>query len=138
MSKRKGIVIGIITAAAVTAGAVGVFAAGAGIAKTNSIGEKSAIKFAFTDAGIEEKDVLYEKTGFEYERGKYVYDIEFRTLDAEYDYDVDSYTGEIISKSIEPWEAEDGAETAAPVSSQPYDDKNDFDAEEADDENDDD
>ena len=117
MLKNKGLIIGIVTAAAVATGGVGVFAASGSIAKSNSIGEDAARRAAYADAGITEADVVFEKTEFEFERGRYVYDVEFRTADTEYDYTLDAGTGEIIEKDIElPAAAEKSAVTpeAAP------------------------
>lgn len=103
MIKKKGLIIGIVTAAAVAAGGAAVFAANGSIAKTNSIGEEAAKRFACSDAGVDASDVVYERIDFEFERGKYVYEVEFNTREAEYDYTLDAGTGEIIEKSIEQY-----------------------------------
>lgn len=56
---------------------------------------------ALEDAGFAETDVTVQKTVQEYENGISVYDIEFLAGDVEYDYEINTDTGEIYSKKVE-------------------------------------
>lgn len=53
---------------------------------------------ALDHAGLEREQVTFIKSKSDYEKGRQIYEVEFRTQDAqEYDYEIDAYTGEIIS-----------------------------------------
>lgn len=62
------------------------------------ISEKEAAAKAMAHAGVLEGDATIVKSQLEIEDGRQVYDIEFYTKDyAEYDYEMDAVTGEVIS-----------------------------------------
>ncbi|NBJ91673.1 PepSY domain-containing protein [Parablautia muri] len=56
---------------------------------------------ALTDAGLAEANVTFKKTELDHERGMQVYDIEFYTADAEYDYKINASDGTVVEKSVE-------------------------------------
>ena len=60
------------------------------------IAEDSAKQAAYTHAGVNEADVLYAKTEIDRERGIVIYEVEFRTAEYEYEYDVNATTGEVV------------------------------------------
>ena len=78
------------------------------------ISPEDARSSALKHAGRGESDVEFEKTKFENEEGRMVYDVEFFSADGyEYDYEIDAYTGEVLEESIElRQEADEGAEAA--------------------------
>ena len=64
----------------------------------NTISEKEAAAKAMAHAGVLEGDATIVKNQLEIEDGRQVYDVEFYTKDyAEYDYEIDAVTGEVIS-----------------------------------------
>lgn len=53
---------------------------------------------ALTHAGVSANDVTFVKCGLDWDDGRETYDLEFYTKDyQEYDYDIDPYTGKILS-----------------------------------------
>ncbi len=65
------------------------------------IGLDAAKSAGLADAGLSASDVTFTKQVFDRENGRAVYDIEFYSADAEYDYEIDAVTGEVISRSTE-------------------------------------
>lgn len=61
------------------------------------IGENAAKAAALEHAGLTESEVTYVKVKMDYDDGRTVYDIEFYLGNAEYDYEIDAYTGDILS-----------------------------------------
>jgi len=59
---------------------------------------------ALRDAGLSESDVTFKKTELDHYHGTQVYDIEFYTSDAEYDYEIDASNGTVVKKSIEQFQ----------------------------------
>ncbi len=56
---------------------------------------------ALADAGVKAADAVFTESELEWEDGVQVYDLEFRTSEAEYDYEINAVTGAIISKDAE-------------------------------------
>ena len=69
---------------------------------------------ALEDAGLSSSDVTYTKEKLERDDGVYVYELEFYTDDAEYDYDINAQTGVIMDKSVEYFENNPPATTQKP------------------------
>lgn len=65
------------------------------------IGVEKAKEIALEKAGITDKNVIFDRTELESENGKWIYEIDFKENQTEYDADVDAITGEIISWSVE-------------------------------------
>ncbi len=61
------------------------------------IGEKAAKEKALAHAGLKESDIVGLKIKFDFDDGRYCYNVEFWSGNTEYDYDIDALTGEIIS-----------------------------------------
>jgi len=97
---KKGILAAGIIACILGTGSLGTYAAGQ-IAQSNSISAETARNFAFVDAGVLPDDVEFERTDFDLERGKFVYDIEFYANGTDYDYTVDASTGMILKRESE-------------------------------------
>ncbi len=62
-----------------------------------AITEDAAKTAALTHAGVAAESVLGFKVGHDIEKGRAVYEIEFKTADAEYECDVDALTGEVMN-----------------------------------------
>ena len=67
-------------------------------AAVSSIDEEQAKAIALKDAGITETDVTFMQVKTDIENGVSVFDVEFIAGDTEYDYEIDTATGEIRSK----------------------------------------
>lgn len=65
------------------------------------IGETAAKKAAFTHAGVSESSVSNLKVKLDTDDGVQVYEVEFRTSSAEYEYEINATTGAIISYEID-------------------------------------
>ena len=59
---------------------------------------------ALADAGVKAADAVFTESELEWEDGVKVYDIEFYTSEAEYDYEIDASTGAVLDKSMELFE----------------------------------
>lgn len=70
------------------------------------IGEEKAEQIALEDAGADRQDTVMETTTLEYDRGQYVYDVEFTCGGFEYDYDIRAGDGAILSSSREEKDSE--------------------------------
>ena len=66
------------------------------------IGTASAKSIALNHAGLSNYNVTFTKTKLTTEDGIKVYDVEFRTADTEYEYEINAKTGRIIEFSSEP------------------------------------
>jgi len=62
------------------------------------------------DAGFRPSFVTFEKALLKKDDGKVMYEIEFFTSTYEYEYEVDAYTGAILSKDVDPLSPSDKAE----------------------------
>lgn len=60
-----------------------------------------AKEIALDHAGIAEADATFTKTKLEYDNGVQVYDVEFYTTDAEYDYNINAATGAVVNAEQE-------------------------------------
>lgn len=60
------------------------------------IGKEEAKKIAFTAANVETNNVRYVEAEMDYENGNAVYDVEFESVEFEYEYILDAKTGEIL------------------------------------------
>lgn len=64
---------------------------------TTEIGEAKAHEIALAHAEKDEMDVTYIISETDIDDGRTVYDVEFYVGNTEYDYEIDMYTGEIVS-----------------------------------------
>lgn len=65
------------------------------------IGEERAQQIALSDAGLAANQVTKTKTKLKLDDGVWYYDVEFRTIALEYEYEVEAYTGAILEKDID-------------------------------------
>lgn len=70
----------------------GAFAASAG----GQIGEAEARSIALAHAGVPEEGAVFVKSYLDRDHGRVVYDIEFYSGSAEYDYEIDAASGQIV------------------------------------------
>jgi len=61
------------------------------------IGEAKAKQIALDHAGLKEGEVTFVISRPDYDDGRHMYDVEFYKDLTEYDYEIDAYTGEIVS-----------------------------------------
>jgi len=65
--------------------------------KAELIGEEKAKAAALAHAGVKASDAKFVRAELERDDGRTVYEVEFYSGNTEYDYDVDAYSGEILS-----------------------------------------
>ena len=65
------------------------------------IGENKALEIALKDAGVDKAKTTFTKTEMDFDDGVMVYDVEFITAEAEYEYEIDALSGSVVSKDIE-------------------------------------
>lgn len=81
------------------------------------IGEDAAKAAALEHAGLAETITTFIKAHLDREDGRIVYDVEFYSGTSEYDYEVDAFTGEIVSYD---YDIEDRTVTSAPGADEEY------------------
>jgi uncharacterized membrane protein YkoI len=69
--------------------------------KTTKIGVSAAKKKALKDAGFTSSQVTFKKAKLDTEDGIRIYEVEFYKGQAKYEYEIQAYTGEILSYSYE-------------------------------------
>lgn len=74
--------------------------------KTMYIGADAALKCATDDAGVRSSEIFDVDVEFETKRGQSLYEVEFETAEAEFDYIIDARTGEVLSAKAAPEHAE--------------------------------
>lgn len=65
------------------------------------IGEERAHQIALNDARLAENQVSKLKVRLKLDDGVWYYDVEFRTIALEYEYEIEAYTGAILDKDID-------------------------------------
>lgn len=71
------------------------------IAQSSSIGADNAKNYAFADAGIDPTTVKAVDAKFGYEQGQFVYEVEFTTDNADYEYLINASDGTVVKKNME-------------------------------------
>ena len=94
---KKTTTILLVLAAVMTFGGGIAYATGQ-LAQSSALSEEAAQNFAFIDAGISPEDAEGMRTEFEFEKGTFVYEIEFTADNIRYEYTVDSSNGIILEK----------------------------------------
>lgn len=61
------------------------------------IGEEAAKQTALSDAGVSESDTVYLSVKRDFDDGRLLYDVEFYAGSTEYDYEIDAYSGSVLS-----------------------------------------
>ena len=67
------------------------------------IGADAALQAAYAAAGVSAGDVILIKSGFDYEDGRMVYEMEFLAGDVKYEYDIDAATGAVVKSERESY-----------------------------------
>ena len=81
---------------------------------TEVIGIDRAKEIAVEKAGLSIEDVVFGKAKLEHDDGRMIYDIEFYiTGKAEYEYEIDALSGNVLEENFEEWEADDYIEKGA-------------------------
>jgi|GEM_PF-551847 len=88
-------IISVSTVVLIILGTVSVISAYA-IAESTSIGKETAVNSAYAAAGIPSEKIDSVKTEFKFDKGKFVYDIEFHSEGKEYEYKIHSKDGSVI------------------------------------------
>ena len=101
--------VGILAAA----GTATAFAAES-IAKSNSIGTAAAEEAALLDAGVSAGDAVFSRTDFEFEKGSFVYDVEFAANGIEWDYLIKASDGTVLSRKAKVQDGYQGPDAATP------------------------
>ena len=100
--------ITVMSASAAEAVPVGAAIDAVSIIAENEIGIAEAAKIALQDAGLTEGQVEFSKKINAFGDGKYKYEIDFIVRgNTKYDYEVDAFTGDILERDKELWEADD-------------------------------
>lgn len=81
------------------------------VAENTSIGKTAAEKAAFADANLTASDVSVTRTEFEFEKGKFVYEVDFVASGTEYEYTLDAATGAIVKKETDSGTTQQGSAT---------------------------
>ena len=71
------------------------------------IGKAKAKSIALKDAGVSASSATFTKTKLDYEDGIRVYEIEFYTNSAEYEYEINAKTGKICDMDVEHFDYDD-------------------------------
>ena len=77
------------------------------------IGVEAAKSAAFAHAGLDASQVTMGEVDFDYEDGRMVYELEFYTNGAEYEYDIDASTGAVVKFSQEGGRPQTGSSTGS-------------------------
>ena len=67
----------------------------------DSIGSEKAKEIAFNHAGVSSSSVTVEKVELDRDDGVWEYEVDFRTSDTEYDYEINASTGAVIKAERE-------------------------------------
>lgn len=94
-----------ITAGQVSGGAgknvSGSSAAPASSGSNTDIGEAKAKSLALSAAGLTESQIYHLEISFDYEHGKAVYEVDFKSGGMEYEYEIDAASGAILKSDAE-------------------------------------
>lgn len=64
------------------------------------IGDVRAREIAYADAGVTEAEITKLEVEFDFDDGKYLYEVEFRVGATKYEYDIDALSGAIHKKEV--------------------------------------
>ena len=79
------------------------------LAADKIISQSAAVSAAYKKAGVTKSQVSTLEVDYDADDDEYgqVYDIEFRTADNEYDYEINAKTGKVVEFSVEPIDYDD-------------------------------
>ena len=98
---KKMILAAGCTATVLSVGGISTVYASGVLAQSSGIGEENAKKFACADAGILLTDAQNMQVEFDYERGQYVYEVDFFGNGTEYEYWIKASDGAVVKKELE-------------------------------------
>jgi uncharacterized membrane protein YkoI len=96
VSRGKWRVVAIIVAVAVALTGFGFITAEPADAASKYIGKTKALKIALKHAGFSKSQVHDTDVDFDYEQGRYIYEVSFDKGSKEYNYDIHATTGKIL------------------------------------------
>lgn len=70
-------------------------------ADTAHISLEQAQEAALSHAGVNPADVRWDSSELDFDHGRYVYELEFKSSRLEYSYDIDAATGQILKSEKE-------------------------------------
>ncbi len=97
---KKTTIIAIVLVCVVALGGGAAYAAGQ-IAKSNAIGDETALRLAYADANVSPAEAKLIESEFDLEKGKFVYELEFTANGIKYEYKIDSSNGKILEREQE-------------------------------------
>ena len=97
--KKAIISVCCILAVLIVCGVGSVYAASA-IIQSSAIGEENAKNFAFADAGVDPASAENVRAKFDFDDGKFVYEVEFIAGGSEYGYWIQSSDGTVLKKEV--------------------------------------
>ncbi|MBC5731336.1 PepSY domain-containing protein [Pseudoflavonifractor hominis] len=72
-----------------------------GTSSSTAIGVEKAKTIALNDAGLSASQVTFTKAQTDWDDGRMEYDVEFRSGGIEYEYEIDAYSGAILSRDVD-------------------------------------
>ena len=107
---KKAAVSSLILVATLLCLGTGTVLATNAIAQSTAIGAEKAQYFACADAGVDPTEAQMLQSEFDFERGQFIYEVEFIADGTEYSYWVKASDGTIVKKEAELLFAQNGAE----------------------------
>lgn len=95
--KKAAVSCAVIAGCLLVLGTGTAFAAST-VAENTSIGVAAAQNFAFADAGVDPAAAYVDHTEFDFERGQFVYEVEFIADGTEYEYWIKASDGTVVKK----------------------------------------
>ena len=121
---KRAIITSVCMLAILAAAGTATAFAAESIAKSNSIGTAAAEEKALQDAGVSSADANFGYTDFDFEKGSFVYEVEFTANGIEWEYVIKASDGTVLSRraKVQQGYADaippglDTGDTSAPVS----------------------
>ena len=121
---KRAIITSVCMLAILAAAGTATALAAESIAKSNSIGTAAAEEKALQDAGVSSADANFGYTDFDFEKGSFVYEVEFTANGIEWEYVIKASDGTVLSRraKVQQGYADAGTpgmdtgDTSAPVS----------------------
>ncbi len=121
---KRAIITSVCMLAILAAAGTATAFAAESIAKSNSIGTAAAEEKALLDAGVSSADANFGYTDFDFEKGSFVYEVEFTANGIEWEYVIKASDGTVLSRraKVQQGYADavtpgmDTGDTSAPVS----------------------
>ncbi|MBS1333149.1 MAG: hypothetical protein HP049_01610, partial [Clostridiales bacterium] len=121
---KRAIITSVCMLAILAAAGTATALAAESIAKSNSIGTAAAEEKALLDAGVSSADANFGYTDFDFEKGSFVYEVEFTANGIEWEYVIKASDGTVLSRraKVQQGYADAGTpgmdtvDTSAPVS----------------------